>query len=56
MYVPVKIHTYIPLTLYPRRDTKISNIPSRRPRFTKYLAMSYTADRVDVTGGKPIAV
>jgi hypothetical protein len=30
------IHTYIPLTLYPRRDNRgISNIPLRHPHFTK---------------------
>jgi hypothetical protein len=30
------IHTYIPLTLYPRRGSRgISNIPPRHPRFTK---------------------
>jgi hypothetical protein len=45
--------TYIPLTLYPRRDSRgISDIPPRHPRFTK-IAMRNT---VDVTGGKPLAV
>jgi hypothetical protein len=30
------IHTYIPLTIYPRRGSRgISNIPPRYPRFTK---------------------
>jgi hypothetical protein len=30
------IHTYMPLTLYPRRGSRdISNIPPRHPRFTK---------------------
>jgi hypothetical protein len=30
--------TYIPLTLYPRRDSRsISDIPPRRPRFTKII-------------------
>jgi hypothetical protein len=30
------LHTYIPLTLYPRRGSRgISNIPPRHPRFTK---------------------
>jgi hypothetical protein len=30
------VHTYIPLTLYPRRGSRgISNIPPRHPRFTK---------------------
>jgi hypothetical protein len=32
----VIVHTYIPLTLYPRRGSRgISNIPPRHPRFTK---------------------
>jgi hypothetical protein len=31
-----KIHTYIPLTLYPRGGSKVtSDIPTRPPRFTK---------------------
>jgi hypothetical protein len=49
------IHTYISLTLYPRRGSRgISDIPPRRPRFTKkYLAMRNTAN---VTGGKPVAI
>jgi hypothetical protein len=49
------IHTYIPLTLYPRRGSRsIPDIPPRHARFTKkLLAMRNTAD---VTGGKPIAV
>jgi hypothetical protein len=49
------LHTNIPLTLYPRRGSRgISDIPPRRPRFTKNnLAMMNTAD---VTGGKSIAV
>jgi hypothetical protein len=49
------VHTYIPLTLYPRRGSRsISDIPPRHPRFTKIiLAMMNTAH---VTGGKPIAV
>jgi hypothetical protein len=43
--------TYIPLTLYPRRDSKyITDIPPRRQND---LAMRNTAD---VTGGKSIAV
>jgi hypothetical protein len=46
--------TYIPLMLYPRRDSRgISDISPKRPHFTKILAMSNTAD---VTGGKHIAV
>jgi hypothetical protein len=51
----LKINTYIPLTLYPRRGSRgISNIPPRHPRLTKKkLAMRNTAD---VTGGNPIAV
>jgi hypothetical protein len=45
------IHTYIPLTLDPRSGSRgVSDIPLRRPRFTK---MTNTAD---VIGGKPIAV
>jgi hypothetical protein len=49
------IHTYIPLTLYPRTGSRgISDIPPRHPRFTKnLLAMRNTAD---VIGGKPIVV
>jgi hypothetical protein len=48
------IHTYIPLTLYPRRGSRgISNIPPRHPRFTIISLLRNTAD---VTGGKPIAV
>jgi hypothetical protein len=44
------LHIYIPLTLYPRRDSRgILNIFPRRLR---YLAMRIT----DVSGGKPIAV
>jgi hypothetical protein len=32
----LKLHTYIPLTLYLRRGSRgISNIPPRHPRFTK---------------------
>jgi hypothetical protein len=32
----IAIHTYIPLTLYPRRGSRgISDIPPRHPRFTK---------------------
>jgi hypothetical protein len=32
------IHTYMPLTLYPLRGSRgISDIPSRRPRFTKII-------------------
>jgi hypothetical protein len=48
-------HTYIPLTLYPRRGSRgILDIFTRRPRFTIIaLAMRNTAD---VTGSKPIAV
>jgi hypothetical protein len=42
------IHTYIPLTLYPLKDSRgISDIQ------TPTLAMKNTTD---VTGGKPIAV
>jgi hypothetical protein len=49
------IHTYIPLTLYPRRGSRdISDILPRHPHFTKIdSAIRNTAD---VTGGKPIAV
>jgi hypothetical protein len=48
------VHTYIPLTLYPRRGSRgISDILPRHPRFTKFIAMRNTAD---VKGGKPIAV
>jgi hypothetical protein len=33
----VYLHTYIPLTLYPRRGSRgISNISPRHPRFTNY--------------------
>jgi hypothetical protein len=36
LYLLVHIHTYIPLTLYPRRGSRgISDIPPRPPRFTK---------------------
>jgi hypothetical protein len=59
------IHTYIPLTPYPRRGTRgISDIIPRRPRFTKprrttfyqnYLTKRKYCKR-QVTGGKPIAV
>jgi hypothetical protein len=45
------IHTYILLTLYPRRDSRgISDIAPRHPRFTKISELA------DVIGGKPIAV
>jgi hypothetical protein len=45
------IHTYIPLTLDPRRGSRgVSDIPPRRPLFTK---MRNTAD---VTDGKPLTV
>jgi hypothetical protein len=45
------MHTYIPLTLYPRRGSRgISETPTF---YQNYLAMSNTAY---VTGGKPIAV
>jgi hypothetical protein len=51
----VTIHTYIPLTLYPRRGSRgILDITHPPPTFYQnYLAMRNTAD---VTGGKPIAV
>jgi hypothetical protein len=48
----LSLHTYIPLTLYPRRASRgISDNPPRRPRFTKIIYLT-----ADVTGGKPIAV
>jgi hypothetical protein len=48
------IHTYIPLTLYPRRGSRgISDIAPRPTFYQNYLAVRNTAD---VTGGKPIAV
>jgi hypothetical protein len=47
------IHIYITLTLYSRRGGKgVSDIPLRRPRFTK---ISYEK-HCDVTGGRPITV
>jgi hypothetical protein len=46
------IHTYVPLTLYPRRGSRgISDITPML--YQNYLAMINTAD---ATGGKPIAV
>jgi hypothetical protein len=34
----VLYHTYIPLTLYPRRDSRgILDIPPRRPHFTQNI-------------------
>jgi hypothetical protein len=49
-----RIHTYIPLTLYPRRGSRdISDSAPRRPRFTKITLLWGIPD---VTGGKPIAV
>jgi hypothetical protein len=55
MWFSISIHTYMPLTLYPRRGSRgISDIPPRHPRFTNIrLATRNTAD---VTGRKPIAV
>jgi hypothetical protein len=48
-YIHTFLHTYIPLKLYPCRGSRdISDIPLRRPRFTKNTA--------DVTGGKPITL
>jgi hypothetical protein len=48
------IHTYIPLTLYPRRGSRGVRYSSETPTFYQnYLAMRNTAD---VTGGKPIAI
>jgi hypothetical protein len=48
------IHTYIPLTLYPRRGSiGFSDIAPRPTFYQNYVAVRNTAD---VTGGKPIAV
>jgi hypothetical protein len=49
-----RIHTYIPLTLYPRRIFRAYQIFLKMPTlYHNYLAMSNTAD---VTGGKAIAI
>jgi hypothetical protein len=49
------IHTYISLTLYPRKGSRcISNIPPRNHVLPKLV--SYEENTADVTGGKPIAV
>jgi hypothetical protein len=37
---PVFIHTYVPLTLYPRRNVRdFSDIPPRRPCYTKTTSL-----------------
>jgi hypothetical protein len=48
------VHTYIPLTLYPRRGSRgISDIAPRPTFYQNYLAVRNSAD---VTGGRPNAV